>query len=263
MDIGTVLGITAGWVLVFVAIAQGGDIATFIDVPSMLIVAGGTMAATLVHFPLSEVLGVLGVVKNAFFHKSVSGPEMIAQIVRFADKARREGMLALEAEANNVSDPFLKKGLMLAVDGTAPEVIREVLTIELEGLEERHARGQQILKFAGSASPAFGMIGTLIGLIIMLQNLSDPSSIGTGMAVALVTTLYGALAANIIFIPVAGKLEKRGEAEMLVRRLIMEGIMSIQSGDNPRIVEEKLKSFLAPKVRAQVQRERSSAAARA
>ncbi len=246
MDIATLIGIVAAFLLVGVAIVTGQGISFFFSVPSVLIVFGGTIGSTLVNFPLSEVLAVINVAKNAFMTKEVSSYDAIDQLVDIAEKARREGILAIERELDDVQDSFMKLGIQYAVDGTEPETIRSIMESELTGMEERHRQGKRIFEAMGMYSPAFGMVGTLIGLIQMLASLDDPSKIGQGMATALVTTLYGSLAANILFLPLAGKLEYRSREEARRKELIIEGILSIQSGDNPRIVREKLKTFLPP-----------------
>jgi len=258
MDITTLIGIASGLGLVLIAILQGGGVAIFINIPSLMITVGGTIGATLINFPLPKVIKVMGVVKKAFFHKESSPEDTIATLVDFARVARKEGVLALEERIAGTDDPFFRKGVQLVVDGTPPETIREILTIELNSLQERHAVGQSIFTAMGSYSPAFGMIGTLIGLIQMLRSLEDPSKIGQGMATALITTFYGVLMANLAFLPIAGKLKVRSEEEILNKQLIMEGIIAIQSGDNPRIVEDKLKSFIAPETRGKVNSEAGS-----
>ncbi|MHB9027365.1 MAG: motility protein A, partial [Candidatus Latescibacterota bacterium] len=169
--------------------------------------------------------------------------------------ARREGILSLEQAAMQVDDEFLKNGITLAVDGTEPEYIREIMTTEMDNIAERHKNGAAIMEAMGTYAPAFGMIGTLIGLVIMLRNMNDPSSIGAGMAVALITTFYGAVLANLVFMPIAGKLRLRSAHELLLKELCIQGIMAIQSGDNPRIVESKLKAFLSPSKRTEFKRE--------
>ena len=256
MDFTTLIGIASGVGLVLVAIFMGGGISIFINIPSMMITFGGTLGATLINFPFSKVMGVLHVVKNAFFYREISPDEVIKQLVDFATIARREGVLALEQRISSLNDPFLQKGLQLAVDGTPPETIREILRTDIDYLASRHKVGQEIFNAMGTYAPAFGMIGTLIGLIQMLRTLDDPSKIGQGMATALLTTFYGALFANLICLPIAGKLKVRSEEEILSRELIVEGILSIQSGDNPRIVEEKLKAFIAPRLREKIKVER-------
>jgi len=249
VDITTVIGIFSGGALVFVAIFLGGGVGVFLNLRSVMITLGGTVAATLINYRLPDVIGLFTVVKKAFFHSSSSPPEMIRILVRFAEKARREGILSLEGEVEKVGDNFLKNGIQLAVDGTEPALIRDILSTEIAFLEERHKLGQNIFRSMGIYAPAFGMSGTLIGLIQMLRTLDDPSSIGPGMAVALITTFYGVLLSNLLFLPLAGKLKTRSEEEILIKQLIIEGIVSIQSGDNPRMVEDRLKVFLAPKLR--------------
>ncbi|MCK5557821.1 MAG: MotA/TolQ/ExbB proton channel family protein [Candidatus Hydrogenedentes bacterium] len=253
MDIATIIGIAAGIILVMSAILQGGNFGMFVNIPSIMIVVGGTLAATLINFPLQDVLGVIKTVKNAFLHKAVPPTKIIQTVVAFATTARRDGILALESQASEAGDEFLERSVQLAVDGTAPELIKDILTTELAFLEERHSLGQGVFTSMGTFAPAFGMIGTLIGLINMLATLEDPSTIGAGMAVALITTFYGAFMANLIFLPIAGKLKVRTRRELLTKEVIIEGILSIQSGDNPRVVEQKLKAFIAPTLREQVE----------
>ena len=252
MDIATIIGIVSGVILVLLSILTAGSLNAFISVSSAMVVLGGTAAATLINYPLADVLSVIGVVKKAFLHKAPDPRDTIKQIVHFAEVARREGILFLERELENVEDPFLKQGIQLAADGTEPEMMRMILETEIAYLQERHDLGQSILSSMGSYAPAFGMIGTLIGLVIMLANMSDPSMIGPGMAVALITTFYGAVLANLIFLPLAGKLKTRSRQEVMLKELMLEGVLAIQSGDNPRIVEQKLISFVPPKMRADV-----------
>lgn len=251
MDIASIAGLVLGIGFIFFGILSGGSIVLFIDIPSALIVVGGTIGATLVHYPLAEVIRVIRVVQKAFLHKEESPIGIIDTLVGFAETARREGILSLEQKASGLEDEFLKKGINLAVDGTEPEYIKEIMTTEVDYIATRHKEGAAIFEAMGMYAPAFGMIGTLIGLINMLASMDDPSTIGPSMAVALITTLYGAFLANLIFIPIAGKLKTRSAGEMLVKELCVEGIMSIQSGDNPRIVEGKLKAFLPPSLRGQ------------
>jgi len=249
MDLATVVGIFAGVFLIAFAIAKGGGLEIFIHIPSMLIVGGGTLAATLVHFPLGEVLKVLKVVQKAFLHKDPEPEETIAMVVDMARRVRREGVLALESQIGEIQDPFLRRGVQLIVDGTEPELIQDILSNEIAALEERHKRGQNIFSSMGSYAPAFGMIGTLIGLIQMLRTLEDPTKIGIGMATALITTFYGALLANLLFMPIAGKLKTRSEQEVLIKEMVLAGLLAIQSGDTPRIVQDKMTAFLSPKYR--------------
>ncbi|HUW61489.1 MAG TPA: MotA/TolQ/ExbB proton channel family protein [Candidatus Bathyarchaeia archaeon] len=252
MDIATVVGLISGVGLVVVSILMGGDASIFWNAPSAVLVLGGTLAVTLLNYPLGDVLSVMATVKNAFVHKAPSSESLIEKLVAFATVARREGILALESHAKNSGDEFLEKSIQLAIDGTAPELIKDILTTEIAFMEDRHALGQSVLVAMGTYAPAFGMIGTLIGLVKMLTTMEDPSQIGSGMAIAILTTLYGALIANVLCLPAAGKLKVRTANELLGKEIIIEGILSIQSGDNPRVVEQKLKSFVSPTIRANI-----------
>lgn len=247
MDITTIVGLLMGTILV--AVAMGSDIGVFINIPSLMITVGGTVAATLMSFSMEEIKGLSKVMMKAFFFKPADIPDIIAMMLRFALKARRDGILTLESEIENVDDEFITKSLQVAIDGTSPEVMEDLLNTELEYIEKRHALGQEIMKTMASLFPAFGLIGTLIGLVLMLSKMDDPSAIGPGMAVALLTTLYGAIMANLVCIPIANKLKIRSREELLRKEVILAGILSIQSGDNPRIVEQKLMNYLAPNLR--------------
>ena len=253
MDLATIIGITSGSLLLLVSILMGGSIGSFINVPSMMIVIGGTAAATLINFPMADFLGAIKVVKNAFLVKNTSPEEIIRTLIGYADTARRDGLLALEKDVKEVSDPFLRTGMELAIDGMELDKIDAMLTMEVDLVAERHSRGQEMFKQMAKYAPAFGMMGTLIGLIQMLKNVNDPSSIGPGMAVALLTTFYGTLVANLICLPLAGKLETISKNELLVKGLTMEGIKAIQVGDSPRLVERKLVTFLPPAARSELQ----------
>lgn len=244
MDIATILGIISAFGLVLAAIFMGGGISLFIDLPSLMIVVGGTLGATMINYPLRDILGVFKVVKNAFFTSNVENSEIIRMVVGFAVKSRREGILALESEIKNVKGEFFKKGIMLSIDGMEPEEIRDILETEIDFIRSRHSLGAEIFSTMGSFAPALGMIGTLIGLVQMLQAMNDPSKIGPAMAVALLTTFYGSIIANFICIPIAGKLKTRSKAEMLTKEIMIQGIISLSNGDNPRILEQKLKAFV-------------------
>jgi chemotaxis protein MotA len=247
MDIATIVGFIAAVTCLMVGI--GTNLSSMIDPSSMVIVVGGTLAATLIANPLPEVIGLIGVIKCAILTNVPVPTIIIERIVGFAETARREGILSLEQAIEEGDDPFLSTGVRLAVDGTEPDLIMDILETELQFVQERHEQGQTIIANMGNAAPAFGMIGTLIGLVIMLKNMDDPAAIGPGMAIALLTTMYGAILANIIFGPISAKLKVYSSKEVLAKRMIIEGIMSIQSGDNPRIVEHKLSVFLPPKLR--------------
>ena len=228
MDLSTLIGIVSGMLLIIVSIMLSGNLLAFFDVASIMIVLGGTIAATLVSFPIPQV----------------------KDIINLANKARKEGLLSLEEATDALEDEFLKKGLMLVVDGTDPELVRNLLETELDFIEQRHKAGQSLFESMATSAPGFGMIGTLIGLINMLGSLDDPTTIGPSMAVALITTLYGSLFANLFFAPMANKLRVKSGEEILEREIMVEGLLSIQAGENPRIIEEKLKAFLPPSMRA-------------
>ena len=249
MDIATLLGLIAGLALVFGSILMGGGLGAFFNIPSLLITVGGSFSALLIAFPLEKVIGAAAVAKNCFAHQLPSPSEVIKQIVELATICRRDGPLALESKIEELNDPFLAKGVQLVVDGTPQEVLREILDIEISWLQERHTTGKKIFESLGASAPAFGLVGTLIGLIQMLRTLDDPSKLGGSMAVALLTTFYGALLANLFAMPLAGKLENRSKEEVLIRELMVEGLVSMTQGHSPRLIEEKLKAFLAPKLR--------------
>lgn len=246
MDIATLVGVIVAYALVIMAMVLGGRLGIYIDIPSVLIVFGGTMGVTLMAYPLAQVTGVMAVIKKSFFHKGEDPSAVIARMVDFATRARRDGILALETAAEEVEDAFLKNGIKLAVDGTDPELVNSILETELEYITNRHKSGVGVLECMGTYAPAMGMIGTLVGLVAMLQSMDDPSAIGPAMAVALLTTMYGAMIANMFALPLAGKLKERTGEEALIKTIVINGIMSIQAGDNPRIVEQKLNSYLAP-----------------
>jgi chemotaxis protein MotA len=249
MDLTTIIGIVAASAVVLMSIVSSGSIWSFVDVPSIWCTFGGTICVVILCYPLNELVLFFPVLKKAFFTKTPPVGETIATLVSFAERARREGILALERHMEEIEDEFLGKGIQLAVDGTEPELMRSILTTELDYLAKRHATGQSILNTIAFFGPAFGMIGTLIGLVIMLQNMSDPALIGPGMATAIITTFYGAILANVFAIPLMNKLKRRTDEEVLIKEMMIEGILSIQSGDNPRIVEQKLTSFISPKLR--------------
>lgn len=250
MDIATIIGLVAAFGLVaFGIVSSGGSIGLFIDIPSVAIVFGGTIGAIFIAYPLPRVLGAIGVAKKAFLHKAPDAKVLIKSLSELANKARREGILALEAAIDQAPDEFMKQGIQLTVDGQDPAAIEAILSTEIESLQERHRLGAEFFTTAGAMAPALGLIGTLIGLVAMLVNMDNPDSIGPSMAVALLTTFYGAMIANLVCIPVAGKLRTRSAEEVLYRQLVLEGVLAITAGDNPRIVEQKLNAFLSPKSR--------------
>lgn len=244
MDIATVIGLIL--IVTLMLIGMGFNIGPFIDVASMAIVVGGTFGALFVAFPLPIVLKMPVYLKKAFLNSVPDLGGLIRLLVGFAEKARKEGLLALEADLESVEDQFLKKGIQLVVDGTEPELVKNIMDSEISFISERHDMVNGIFGTGAALGPAYGMIGTLIGLILMLGNLSDPSSLGPSMAVALITTLYGSMIANIVFDPMSKKLAYYSSQEILSKELVVEGILSIQAGDNPKVLEEKLKSFLSP-----------------
>jgi chemotaxis protein MotA len=231
---------------------MGGPLTIFIDIPSILIVFGGTTGCTLIHYPFKEIASALNVGKKTVLFQEMPINSLITQLMEYANKARKEGILALQGAMEKVDDDFLKKAMQMAVDGQEPSTLREMLNTEIEYIQMRHEQGAAIFATLASYAPAMGMIGTLIGLVQMLQNMSDPSAIGPAMAVALITTFYGAVIANVICLPMAGKLRGRSAAEVLIKTLVIEGMQSILSGENPRIMEQKLHAFIAPKLRESV-----------
>jgi chemotaxis protein MotA len=259
LDIATLTGILVSFGLVIVSIMVGGDGSWFVNAPSLMIVCGGTMGATLLAYPLKDVLSVFKVVKNVFMHKSQIVSELIPLISEFAKKARQEGILSFEAQLDEIEDPFLVQGIQMAIDGMESSAIEDVMTTEIIYLEERHRLGSEIFTTMGTFAPAVGMLGTIIGLVQMLMQMEDPSQIGAPMAVALLTTFYGTLLANLVFLPIAGKLKTLSTQELLVKQMVLQGVISIQSGDNHRIVEQKLKAFIAPSARITAKAEMASA----
>ncbi len=247
MDIATVIGLVLAIVLVVGSIASGGSLMLFINVPSILIVFGGTLATAFIRFGMGDVLNSMKVAMNAFFVKMTPPQQIIQEIVNLANIARKNGLIVLEQQP--IEDPFLKKAIMYCVDGHEAEFIDEVLRKEVSLTADRHNLGKSVFASMGDAAPAFGMIGTLIGLVQMLASMDDPASIGPAMAVALLTTLYGALIANVFCLPIADKLALRSEEEVRNRKLIIEGVLGILKGLNPRVMEEFLQTFLPPKDR--------------
>jgi len=248
VDLATLLGliITMGFILG--AILAGGSILLFVNVPSLLIVLGGSVSVVLMQFTLGQFFGAFKVALKAFIHKNVDATQLIEQAGVLANVARKEGMMALESQ--EIENPFLNKGIQLCVDGHPPDLVRKMLSKDISLTIQRHETGQKIFKALGDIAPAMGMIGTLIGLVQMLANMDDPKSIGPAMAVALLTTLYGAVVANAFALPIADKLELRSQEEKTNRTLILETISGIQEGMNPRVLEELLKAFLPETQRA-------------
>lgn len=244
MDISTVVGLVLGTVAILGSILYGSPLGPFIDVPSIAVVFGGVIATTLIKWPIENVKMLASYYLKSVFATPVDSKATIEEIQRLAETARRESVFALEKVP--VEDAFLKKAVTLAADNRPPEVITSILSLEISAMEERHSIGVDMLEGMGADGPAFGMIGTLIGLVQMLQNMSDPSAIGPAMAVALLTTFYGSVIANVFTIPVAAKLKQRSKQESTKMNIIVAGVLGIVAGENPRVIREKLDSFLPP-----------------
>lgn len=249
MDLGTVIGLVLILALLFGAMAMGVGIGPYIDIPSVLIVIGGSIGALMISFKPGQMKKFTKVFMVAIKPGEENVNDLIKKLVEFATKARKEGILALEGDVNNEENPFLKKGLSMAIDGSEPDTIRDLLEIEMEQTSTRHKAHAAIFSQWAGLAGAMGMIGTLIGLVAMLLNMADPSAIGPSMAVALLTTMYGAMIGNIFGAPIANILNLRNDDETIVKQIILEGIMSIQAGDAPRVLEAKLLAYLAPSER--------------
>ena len=255
MDIASIIGLVACFGLMIFGMVWGKDFSTvfgFVDMPSILVTFGGSFMCILASYTIPDFLAGLKSIGLIFKTSTMNVPEIIQKIIELSNVARKEGLLSLEEAASDIEDEFLKKGILLIVDGTDPELVRAIMETELVSVEGRHKDKIGFWENVGAMGPAWGMIGTLIGLINMLKLLDDPSSIGPNMAVALITTLYGSLIANWLSIPIATKLRAKNQKEIMNKEVICEGILSIQAGENPRVIEEKLKSFLAPAVRNEV-----------
>ncbi len=256
MDIATVVGLIGGAAaLLYSVIAAKGNFGLFWDIPSVFCTIGGSMSALLASNPMSRMTNLGKATRIAFFAPDNSPNEMIITLVSFSEKARREGLLALEDDLDELEDEFLRKGIQLVVDGTDPEMVRRIMETEIEQMSDRHAAMIKIYEDMASLAPGFGMVGTLLGLILMLVNLEDKSKIGPGMSAALITTLYGAIIANWLSIPMVNKLNVRNSEEILMRLIMIEGTLSIQSGDNPRLVKDKLVAYLPPAEREAISTE--------
>ncbi|MBX3436553.1 MAG: MotA/TolQ/ExbB proton channel family protein [Planctomycetaceae bacterium] len=247
MDIATVIGLVMGIGLVVGSILiGGGGLGPFCDIPSLMITVGGSIAAILMNFPMKNVISLFSVVKKCFTVALPSTAEVIDKFRELSTIARRDGLLSLEGELEKIKDTFLIRGLEMVIGGSTAEDVQSVLSTEVSYIELRHRNGKKLLDAIAAAAPAFGMIGTLIGLVQMLRTLDDPSKIGLGMAVALLTTLYGALIANLLCLPLAGKLETRSQEEIMLRELMITGLTALVEGHPPRVVEERLNAFLSP-----------------
>ncbi|OIP53715.1 MAG: motility protein A [Helicobacteraceae bacterium CG2_30_36_10] len=249
MDLGTVIGIVLVIALLMGSMAMGVGVGAYIDIPSVLIVVGGSIGALMISFKPSQMKAFVKVFMIAVKPPQQDLAELIKKLVDFATKARKDGILALEGDVNNEENEFLKKGLSMAIDGSEPDTIRELLEIDIEQTSTRHKIHGSIFSNWAALAGAMGMVGTLIGLVAMLLNMADPSAIGPSMAVALLTTMYGAIIGNVFGTPIAIILGIRNDEETLAKEMIVSGIMSIQSGDAPRVLEAKLLAFMAPSER--------------
>ncbi|QXC56829.1 flagellar motor protein PomA [Vibrio mimicus] len=242
MDLATLIGLIGGVVLILWSMVLGGSLMMFVDVVSIIIVVGGSVFVVLMKFEMGQFFGAGKIAAKAFMFKVDTPEDLIAKIVEMADAARKGGFLALEEM--EIPNPFMQKGIDLLVDGHDADVVRATLQKDIALTDERHSKGTQVFRAFGDVAPAMGMIGTLVGLVAMLSNMDDPKSIGPAMAVALLTTLYGAVMSNMIFFPIADKLALRRDQETLNRRLIMDGVLAIQDGQNPRVIDSYLKNYL-------------------
>jgi chemotaxis protein MotA len=252
MDIATVLGVIFGFTVIIGTIVHEGNPAMFFNVPAIAIVFGGMTCATMIHFSMGQFLGIFSVVKKTLLHKAILPQELIRRMVNYAAINRRDGALALEQELPKIKDGFMIKGLQMLIDGQETESIRETMELEVQYLEERHATGKKILDFMGASCPSFAMVGTLIGLVSMLSKMENPEEVGRGMACALVCTFYGALMANLVFLPLGGKLGQHSKTEKLSMEMITTGICAIAKGDSPTVVREKMQIFISSKRREEI-----------
>ncbi|MCK6445002.1 MAG: MotA/TolQ/ExbB proton channel family protein [Planctomycetes bacterium] len=252
MDLASLIGVVAAFALLLWSILMGGSILLFWDTPSVIMVGGGSIFVTLMCFTVEDVKDFVKVMMRAFLFKARDPKATIATVIEFSTIARKNGLLALESEVKKLGDPFLVKGVQLVIDGFAADTIREILEVDLDNMRARHSTGKKMLETMGTYAPAFGMIGTLVGLVQMLANMSDPSAIGSGMAVALLTTFYGAVAANVVFLPLASKLDVRSKQESQINTVIIEGIILLQKGEKPVLIKQKLGAFVSPRVRAAI-----------
>ncbi|MEZ3472667.1 MAG: motility protein A [Lachnospiraceae bacterium] len=253
MDIASLVGMLVCFALVLYGMinSAGGmsGLEYFLDPASALITFGGSVFATMMSVSMANFVGGLKSITLIFKQVNVNVPEMITKIIELSNVARKEGLLSLEEAAGNLEDDFMKKGIMLIVDGTDPELVRGILETEMNSIDSRHKLRSGFWDTMGAMGPAWGMIGTLVGLVCMLNNMSDPTTIGPKMGVALITTFYGSMLANWVCTPTSNKLQANNTIEMQAKEIMIEGLLSIQAGENPRVIEEKLKSFLSPNER--------------
>ncbi len=245
MELTSIIGMVIGFVCIVVSIVMGGPLSAFVNGGAIFIVFGGTIAATIVSYDMKTLKSIPNIIMNITKKSEINLKKDIDMIIEIANVARREGLLALDDAVEDIENDFLKKGIMLIVDGVDTDLLKDIMDAEIHFLQKRHSLGQQVMKSMSTYAPAFGLIGTLIGLINMLLALNDPDALGPAMSVALVTTFYGALLANLIFTPIATKLENNTEMEVMQMELLLEGLLSIQDGENSRIIKDKLNSFVS------------------
>jgi chemotaxis protein MotA len=253
MDLMSILGTVLAFGFVLYGILSSGEFGTFIDMPSVYITIGGTLGALLITAKTKNAKVLPKLFALVFRESKANNIEIITNLVEWATRARKEGLLSLEDTIQNIPDPFIKKGMMMIVDGAEPDAIKSVLELKIKGIVTRHSENRGMFDTGAALGPAFGMIGTLIGLVNMLKNLSDPSSIGPQMSVALITTFYGSLLANMIFMPMSKKLKAKTSEEVYQKEMIIEGLLSIQAGENPNTLKEKMLSFLDDKAVSQLE----------
>lgn len=250
MDSATILGLLLAWGALLVALfMEGGKVNDLLNPSALVIVVGGTLGATIVAFSLKQIIGLPAILRKAFFCKDTDLSNIISIMVTFARKARKDGILAIEAESKYVDNKFLQMGIQLVVDGVPSEMVREILETEIVSLQERHKVGESIFATMGGFAPTLGIIGTVMGLIHMLSSLDEPGKMGSAIAAAFIATLYGVALANLVFLPIGSKLKARTTEEIIAYDMMIEGILSIQAGDNPRMVEAKMLAYLPPKMR--------------
>lgn len=247
MDISSIIGVVSGIGFVLGTILLGGSIMAFVNIPSVLIVMGGTIAATMIGYPLKDFLGVFKAAMRVFMFKLEPAENIITNLIEISNKARKGGLLSIEGDIASTSDPYLAQALQMTVDGVKTTDIAAIMQKKMELTKKNLDTGADMLSNMGAYAPAFGMIGTLIGLVQMLANLDDPSTIGPKMAVAMITTFYGAVLANLFFIPMSDKLSGRNEEEIVNMNIIFEGIISIREGEHPKLMEDKLNIYLSDK----------------
>lgn len=246
MDLATIIGLVVGFALLLVSMLLGGSLVAFVDIPSVVVVIGCSVAALFIAFPGGAVMNGMKAAKAAFFAPGDDPKKTIELLSELSNRARREGLLSLEAAAESAEDDFLKRGLLMMADGHEASTIESVLFDEIGKIGERHQVSIGVFDALGAYGPAMGMLGTLIGLVLMLGSLEDPSAIGPKMAIALLTTFYGAILANLVAIPISNKLKVRSAEEVAQKELIAAGLLSILAGENPRFMVERLNATLPP-----------------